>query len=140
LLKKSAATNMINNNVDSYERLKWTDTNMKKLNVMGSTSEKTNYWFQLYWAWKEWDWKRYNVEFKKELWDLLVSDYEQIILEYNQSQHNAASSDLSSQLKKIRWVLEQVKTTIKSSGKVSGKKELWLEYRLRKIADKQCVR
>jgi hypothetical protein len=86
------------------------------------------------------DWKTYNVEFKEDFWLDLVSDYEQIILEYNQSQRNAASSDLSPQLKKMKWVLEEVKTTIRSSGKVSGKKELGLEYRLRKIADKQCVR
>jgi hypothetical protein len=62
------------------------------------------------------------------------------MLEYNQSQRNAASSDLSTQLKKIKWVLEQVKTTIRSSGKVPGKvREKWLEYRLKKVAAKQCV-
>jgi hypothetical protein len=130
---------MTNNNVDSYESLKWEDTTMKKLKVMGSTNEKTNFWAKLYLP-KEWDWKTYNVEFKEDFWLDLVSDYEQIILEYNQSQRNAASSDLSPQLKKMKWVLEEVKTTIRSSGKVSGKKELGLEYRLRKIADKQCVR
>ena len=142
LLKKSAATNMTNNNVDSYESLKWEDTTMKKLSVLESTSEKSNFWFTLYWASKGWDWKKYNydVEFKEEFWFDLQSDYEQIILEYNQSQRNAASSDLSPQLKKMKWVLETVKTTIRSSGKTPGKKELWLEYRLRKIADKQCVR
>ena len=31
-----------------------------------------------------------------------MSDYEQMVVEYNQAQWNAASSDLSPQLKKIR--------------------------------------
>jgi len=129
LLKKSAATNMTNNNVDNYERLKWQDTNVKKLSVMNSTSEKNNFWFQVYWKWEN-----YNVEFSTEFANNLISDYEQMILEYNQAQRNAASSDLSPQLKKIKWVLEEIKTTIRSSDRVNG-----LEYRLRKVADKQCV-
>ena len=141
LLKKSAATNMINNSVDSYEKLKWEDTTMKNLEAIDSnnTDDKRTFWSELFWP-KDWDGRTYNVEFNEELWSDLVSDYEQMILEYNQSQRNAASSDLSPQLKKMKWVLETVKTTIRSSGKVAGKKELWLEYRLRKIADKQSVR
>jgi hypothetical protein len=38
------------------------------------------------------------IDFGKKLTD----DYTQIMLEYNQSQRNAASSDLSTQLKKIK--------------------------------------
>lgn len=128
LLKKSAATNMTNNNVDDYEYLKWEDTNMKKLEQLGRTSEKNNFWFQVYW-----EGEPYNVEFITELANNLMSDYEQMVVEYNQAQWNAASSDLSPQLKKIRWLLEQVNTAIWSSDR-----EKWLEYWLRKVADKQC--
>lgn len=135
LLKKSASTNMTNNNVDSYESLKWEDTNMNKLNVMGSKSKKEDFLSDLYW-----EWKVYDVRFLEEFGYDLVSDYEQMILEYNQSQWNAASSDLSPQLKKMKWLMWTVKTASKSSSRVQGKKELWLEYRLRKVADKQCVR
>ena len=79
------------------------------------------------------------VEFMYEFWFDLISDYEQMIVEYNQSQRNAASSDLSPQLKKMNWLMETVKTTSQSSSRVPGKKELGLEYRLRKIKDKQCI-
>ena len=125
---------MTNNSVDAYESLKWEDTTMKKLQVM-KPELRGNYWKnELYWAWKA-----YNVEFMYEFWFDLISDYEQMIVEYNQSQRNAASSDLSPQLKKMNWLMETVKTTSQSSSRVPGKKELGLEYRLRKIKDKQCI-
>jgi len=135
LLKKSSATNMVTSDAESYKRLKWDDINLEKFEVLGSTRERENLWKRLYWS----D-DRYNPEMLIDFGKKLTDDYTQIMLEYNQSQRNAASSDLSTQLKKIKWVLEQVKTTIRSSGKVPGKvREKWLEYRLKKVAAKQCV-
>jgi len=135
LLKSSAATNMTVSNVESYESLKWDSINLKKLKEKGSMKDKDDFWKELYWLDQS-----YNSSFLYDLGDKFVSSYEQITLEYNQSQRNAASSDLSPQLKKIKWILEQVKTTIRSSGRVPGKaREKGLEYRLKKVAAKQCV-
>lgn len=61
----------------------------------------------------------------------IKNEYDTIIIQYEQSQSNAISSDLSYELKQIKWLLDQVDTSIENSES--------LKESLEKITNYQCA-
>lgn len=72
----------------------------------------------------------YNSEFNAELNDALYRHFEDVISEFKQSQQNASAWDLSHELIKIKWLIDEVDGVIISAES--------LESNLKKISDYQC--
>lgn len=72
----------------------------------------------------------YDSEFSFALYDDFTSLYFDVMTDYTQSKDNAWSSDLSYELIKINWLIEEIKTVAGETSK--------LETNLRKVADYQC--
>ena len=96
-----------------------------ELQSWGSTSEKKQQWYKIYWSWAN-----YNPQFSSELNSSFENLFEEIIDQYGQSLENAISSDASDLVLKGGWLLRQVNTTMDNTDK--------LKDVLQKIVDKQC--
>ena len=77
-----------------------------------------------------WSWEQFNPNFSYDILSDFLSIYTWIMADYKQSQESASESDLSYELKKIRWLLDQIDA-------VNNQSEI-LEKDLKKIADYQC--
>lgn len=109
---KKAAKNLLQDvDADSYEVLKGEETNLNKLRLLDTTKAREAFWFKIYWDSTEFP-PKYDPEFKEALAVNFVSNYEQIMWDYYQSQWNASSTDLAYEMKKIRWIIDQVNTAI----------------------------
>lgn len=140
----NAAAKTVGDDVASVEKSKGDDLLIYELKAKEKdVGGQKNIWFEEYWMI---DGKKinqdtnFNSEFLFGFADQLMLDYADIMWEYNQSQQNASSSDLSYELKKIRWLLEQVDSAISAAIKADEKtgKDQSLLWYLRKIADYQC--
>lgn len=98
LPKKSNQSLRKQQNIDSD----WWDTNDGG-DGGKTTSEKRQEWFYIYWEWSE-----YNPEYSLQVHNDFLQIYTWIKTEYEQSQWNAQSSDLSNELVKIRWLIDQL--------------------------------
>lgn len=111
-LMKKAAKNLLQDvDSDQYEVLKGEETNLNKLKMADKTNERELLWSQIYWDTTKYP-PKYYPEFLFDLGENFVSNYEQLMGDYYQSQWNASSSDLAYEMKKIRWVVDQVNTVI----------------------------
>jgi predicted NAD-dependent protein-ADP-ribosyltransferase YbiA (DUF1768 family) len=61
----------------------------------------------------------------------IKNEFDSLIIEYEQSQNNAISSDLSFELKQIKWLLDQVDASITNAES--------LKWNLEKITNYQCA-
>ena len=95
------------------------------LEVQKSTEDRTLLWYTTYSGKSS-----YNPEFSHSMNDDFVMIFDDIIEQYDHSSKVIISSDLSYELIKIKWLVNQVDAAM-----VSAKK---LEWDLQKIADYQC--
>lgn len=112
-----------------FENKYWVPTKKedvwKELQEASTTQERQQVMTDNYW-----EWVVFNPNFSYDiLWDFLLI-YTWTMVDYKQSQEAASESDFSYELKKIRWLLDQVDTVINQSKLV--------EDDLQKIADYQC--
>jgi len=101
------------------------DENLDVMKGNASTQEKQQAITDNYW-----EWVRFNPNFSYDILGEFLSIYTWTIADYKQSQDSAIESDLSYELKKIRWLLDQVDTVINQAK--------LLEDDLQKISDYQC--
>ena len=101
LMKKSAKNLLQEVDSDQYEVLKGEETNLKKLKMADKTNERELLWSQIYGDVTKYP-PKYYPEFLFDLGENFVSNYEQVMGDYYQSQWNASSSDLAYEMKKIR--------------------------------------
>lgn len=91
-----------------------------------TTAEKKQEWFYIYGAGCE-----FNTEYSSNMDDDFLSIYESIMEGDNQIINSAQNSDLSRELIKIKWLIDQIQTVEDQSKP--------LEESLKKIADYQCA-
>lgn len=91
-----------------------------------TTAEKKQEWFYIYGAGCE-----FNTEYSSNMDDDFLSIYESIMEGNNQIINSAQSSDLSRELIKINWLIDQIQS-VENQSKV-------LEESLKQIADYQCA-
>ena len=94
-------------------------------NMLAWVREKERWWNTSYGV------NNYNVQFLDDMNEDFSSWYKTLSIEYEQSQNDAISSDLSYELSKIRWLLDMLDSSSDSA-------EL-LRTELKKIADYQCA-
>ena len=96
------------------------------LNSINVYNEKMVYWNQNFWSGSV-----FNKSFSPELLSDISSSFGDVFSDYNQSQENAMAWDLSSELIKIRWLLDQLDAVMKAAEK--------LQKILQEIVDYQCA-
>ena len=123
VLKKSAATTWPNwTSVSATSEI----TVAENLERLSSDNQRRQYWIQTYWTWTT-----YNPEFIYSLQNDMVAIYGETMQDYSQIQQNAMASDLAYELRKIRWLIDQVWATMRAADILRGK--------LQAIADYQCA-
>ena len=120
--RKNLSENAASNLWDLLDRLK--DVS-KKIRESSTTQEKQGIMTDIYWTWI-----KYNPEFKDDILNDFLFIYEWTMEDYKLSQQTAIESDFSYELKKIRWLVDQLDEVIDKAGS--------LEKNLQKISDYQC--
>lgn len=108
------------------EQQQETQTTSDKLNNKKTTYEKAQEWFYIYGTWVE-----YNTQYSPNMGNDFKLIYDSINGEYEQSVDIAMSSDLSHELIKIRWLIEQLDVVEDQS--------VSLKDQLERIANYQCA-
>jgi len=128
-LIKYAANKLLEKTASGAEKIKLFESMngevyLEKMKNASSERDREQMWYKMYLD------NQYNSEFLYDLaWNMML-DYEQIMWDYPQTQRDASSSDFSHELKKIRWLLDQVDEVSKAA--------VELESQLKKIAKYQC--
>ena len=111
--------NTLNKTTNNDSSSVWEKSKNKKFD------EKSVDWYVEYWTWS---W--FNSEFNYTLDGEMKSSFNEIMLEFNQAQRTAIAWDISMQLIKIKWLIDQIwAVSIEAED---------LEWVLKKIADYQC--
>ena len=129
IMKKSLAEQ--SESFDSLTKRAWSSTPPSVLNVMWDlnkkefTEDKELLWYKVYYGES-----RYNSEFSYGMDNEFSDIYHEITERYENSQRAAMASDISYELFKIKWLVNQVNTAMKSASQ--------LRKDLQDIADYQC--
>ena len=98
---------------------------MSQLNSQKRTEDKNLVWYRIYSGES-----RYNSEFSNGLNEKFTVVFDDITEQFGHSQRAAMASDLSYELTKFKWLVEQVGAAMKEAKQ--------LEKDLKDIADYQC--
>ena len=115
---------------DNLSKKSWSSNSssldvMNELNSQKKTENKNLVWHRIY-SWES----LYNSEFSKVMNDEFVAVFEDVTEQFWHSQRAAMASDLSYELSKFKWLVEQINTAMKSADE--------LRKDLQDIADYQC--
>lgn len=110
----------------SSSKLTGEGTVVEQLAVESSNDVKRWVWLRFYGTGRT-----YNPEFNYDMDYDLESIYSKTMVEYYQSQQNAMAQDLAFELRKIKWLIDQVESTMQATTK--------LNEDLQAIADYQCT-
>lgn len=96
-----------------------------KLENETNNDKRRQFWFQTY------GWDGYNPEFIYDMVHDMDTIFSEVMMEYSQSQQNAMAWDFAYQLRKIKWLIDQVNATMNSA--------TLLQNILQEIANYQCT-
>ncbi len=102
------------------------ETSKNKIDKKQTTSEKMQERFAIYWGWTS-----FNPEYSSQMDAEFLQIYYLTKNENNQSEWNVQASNLSSELIKIRWLIDQLDRVIEKSD--------LLDKELEKIVNYQCA-
>jgi len=103
----------------------------KEISNAKTTAEKSQKWKDIFWTWVT-----YNPEFSEKMYEEYQDIYKSTMNEFLLSQLNATASDLSEELSRIKWLVDQLDSASDAIWQESWK---WLRKTLLDIANYQCT-